>query len=249
MIIFNISIIFFIIITIFLGAYIIWRLNIKKLQTYNSSLLGKITVFEKYNQERLLTINGFSQGISLHSKSVKKSYWYEIAKEVIFICKSRKKPKILVLGLGGNTTSLLIQKEIPESIFTIIEIDKNIVQACEDWFYLNSLKNLKLIVSDAYKEIYNEEGIKSPFDAIVVDIFNGKKTVIKTREKKIMNQFLKLLKPKGILIFNWPANTEKTKQEAKKITDFYKEKKLKVSKKFIKDPRRYKNFVITVTSY
>src|SRR3989344_2985105 len=213
MIILSVSIILSII-TIFLGIYFIWRLNIKKLQTYISPNLGKIVVWEKHNGEKLLTINGFSQGISLHSKSVEKSYWYKIAKEVILICKNKKNPNVLILGLGGNSTTLLIQKENPKIILTIIEVDESIIQACKDWFNLNSLKNATIIQGDAYKEIFNLKKIKAPFDAIVIDIFNGNSGTLKTREEKIMSQFIKLLKPNGGLVFNWPANTEETKKEA-----------------------------------
>lgn len=237
----NIVILFILIFCLF----ILRRINVKKIKTYNSPLLGKIEVWQKYNGERLLTINGFSQGITIKDSSIKKSYWYKIAQQVILFCKKFKKPNILILGLGGNTTPFLIQKGIPDAYFTIVEIDDYIIKACKEWFSLDSLKKLNLINADAYKIIYYPRKINTPFDAIVIDIFNGKSGVIHTTEEKIIGQLKKLLKTHGILVFNWPANTEKTKKEAEQLVNYCKANNLKVAKDYIVDPRGYKNFVIT----
>lgn len=236
---------FLLLLIIFL-CFLFYRYRVKKLQVYNSSLLGTIVVWQKYNKERLLTINGFSQGLSIDDDSITKSYWYAIAQSVLKIIKKHKKPRVLILGLGGNTTSLLIQKENPKIAFTIIEIDKYIIQACTDWFSLGDIKNLTLIQEDAYKIIFTVKKIKPLFDAIVIDIFNGKSSPkIQSREEKIIAQLAKLITPKGALVFNWPANTEKTKQEANEIIQFCKNNNLIVRKEYIHDPRGYKNFVIT----
>lgn len=225
--------------------YILWRYNIKKLQTYISPLQGSVVVWEKYNKEKLLTINSYSQGISIADSSIKKSYWYKIARRVLEVCKKKKNPHVLVLGLGANTTSLLIQKENPKVFFTIVEIDKQIIQVCKDWFNLASLKNLTLINDDAYKVISRKTQIRGPFDAIIIDIFNGKSgRRIHSREEKIITQLTKLLHPHGVLVFNWPANSEKTKKEADEIMNNCKKIGLYVSKEYVQDTRRYKNFVI-----
>ncbi len=226
--------------------YILWRYNIKKVQTYISPLQGSIVVWEKYNKEKLLTINNYSQGISITDSSIKKSYWYKIASRVLEVCKKKKNPHVLVLGLGANTTSLLIQKENQRVSFTIVEIDTQIIQACKDWFNLYSLKKLTLINDDAYKVIGKKTQIRGPFDAIIIDIFNGKSSKkIHSREKKIITQLSKLLSPHGALVFNWPANSEKTKKEADKIMSNCKKIGLHVYKEYVKDSRRYKNYVIT----
>lgn len=236
----------FLLLLILFLCFVLYRYRVKKLQVYNSPLLGTIVVWQKYNRERLLTINGFSQGLSIDNLSITKSYWYTIAQSVLKIIKKQKKPRVLILGLGGNTTSLLIQKENPKIAFIIIEIDKYIIQACKDWFSLGDIKNLTLIQDDAYKVIFTVKKIKPPFDAIVIDIFNGKSSrKIQSREEKIITQLAKLITPKGALIFNWPANTEKTKQEANEIIQFCKNNTLIVHKEYIHDPRGYKNFVIT----
>lgn len=237
---------FLFLIILLICFYILWRYRLKKIQTYISPLFGTIVVWEKYNKEKLLTINNFSQGISINDASVKKSYWYKIASRTLEVCRKSKNPHVLILGLGANTTSLLIQKENPRVSFTIIEIDKQIIQACKDWFCLYSLKNLTLINDDAYKIIGKKMQLYKLFNVIVIDIFNGKSGYrIHSREEKIIVQLVKLLHPHGALVFNWPANSDKTKKEADEIIKNCKKIGLQVTKDYIQDPRKYKNFVIT----
>ena len=60
-----------IIIPLLLIPFLLWtyfRLRLKKLAQYKSEKLGNITVIEKYNKERVLTINYYAQGISIEKK-------------------------------------------------------------------------------------------------------------------------------------------------------------------------------------
>ncbi len=238
----------FLFIILLVCFYILWRYRVKKVQTYISPRLGTIVVWEKYNREKLLTINNFSQGISINDPTVKKSYWYKIASCVLEVCKKNKNPKVLILGLGANTIPLLIQKENPRVFFTIVEIDEHIIHACKDWFFLSSLKNVAFINDDAYKVIEKQKQIHGPFDAIVIDIFNGKSgLIIHSKEEKIITQLSKLLYPHGVLVFNWPANSKKTRDEVEEIITNCKKNNLEVSREYVVDPRGYKNFVITAS--
>jgi len=116
-----------------------WRLRLKRIAGYYSPLLGKIEIFQKYNGEKVLTINSYPQGVSIHDESIKKSYWYAIAQEVLRFTQKRKKPQILMLGLGACTIPNLIAKQDKNIHQTIIEIDKEIIKACHDFFGLGQL--------------------------------------------------------------------------------------------------------------
>lgn len=131
--------------------YIYWRIRLIKLAEYTSPLVGKIEVFEKYNKEKVLTINSYPEGVSIEDKSISKSYFYKAAKLVLEHCQNVKKPKVLMLGLGANTISSLIAREKPSISQTIVEYDAQIIQACIDFFNLKSLPNYKLIQADAFK--------------------------------------------------------------------------------------------------
>ncbi len=133
----------------------LWRVNIRKLKEYDSKF-GKIKVFKKYNCEKLLTIGVYEQGVSTEKESIKKSYWYKVAKETVKFCNGKKNPKVLMLGLGANTVSSLINKLNPKIHQTIVEIDKNIVLCCREFFELDKLTNYDLMIADAYK-LFDQE--------------------------------------------------------------------------------------------
>jgi len=45
-----------------------WRLRLKKIAFYNSPILGKIEIFQKYNSEKVLTINSILREYQLKIK-------------------------------------------------------------------------------------------------------------------------------------------------------------------------------------
>ena len=236
-----------IILVLLIGLILVYfRLRVKKLKTYRSSLTGTIIVWEKYNKERLLTTNGFSQGVSIKNKSISKSYWYFQAEQIVKHCKIRKDPIILWLGLGAGTGPQLVAKENSNIRQLAIEFDPLIVQAAREYFSLNTISNLTIIQNDAYKEIITLSKRRKNFDAIVVDIFtnddpvNGKRS----SENDFLRNVSKLLKSDGILIFNRLAHTKEEKERTRQLI-YQLEKSFKsVYWSFIKDSRGYQNEVI-----
>jgi spermidine synthase len=150
------------------------------------------------------------------------------------------------LGLGGNTTTQLIQIQNPNVHLTIVEIEKNIMIACKEWFNLEKLINPSIILSDAFKIVKSKNKIGSNYNAIVVDIFNGQSGPLHTREIGFLSSLPSLLASGGTIIFNWPANSGKTKNESKVITQYYEKLNFKVIKKYVADSRGYKNYVIVI---
>ena len=239
-----------IIIPLLLIPFLLWtyfRLRLKKLAQYKSEKLGNITVIEKYNKERVLTINYYAQGISIEKKSIKQSYWFTVAESAVKFCKGKKNPRILMLGLGANTISNLIDRLNPKIHQTIVEFDDKIIQACREYFYLDQLTNFKLIQSDVYKLLAKKNAFDKNFDAIIIDIFTGDAPFVdlKSNKSDFMQKIIRYLKRDGLIIFNRPAHNEPLRNGGKELkeclSNYFKKTKLLN----VKDPRGYQNNVIT----
>ncbi len=224
-----------------------WRLQIKKLKEYHSPILGLIEIWEKYNGEKILTINKYHHGISTDAKSFKKSYWYYIAKQALDHIKHQKKPEVLFFGLGANASSRTIDQQNPQAHQTIIEIDHSIIEACKEFFHLDEMKNMTVIEGDAYKLIDERKYSQKKFDVMVVDIFTGIPPYVstKTNQPPFIEKLQKWLKKDGLIIFNRPANIAADREDTKKLDAYLRTKFKKVQTVYIKDPRGYQNEIIT----
>lgn len=239
----------------------IWRLRLKKLKIYSSPLLGKIEVYSKYNGEKALTINNYVQGISIEHPSIENSYWGYVANLVISICKNKKVPSVLMLGLGANSISALIAKKNSKIKQTIVEIDSQIIQACKDYFNLDTTPNLTLIHEDVYKVFtllppyWKKEKKKKEdprikgkkFNVIIVDVFTGKTPFYSEDSSKpeFIMRLKQYLKNDGVILFNRPGTNREVLEDNERLARFLKSQFKKVKINLIKDTRGYRNNIIT----
>lgn len=227
----------------------LWRIGLRHLKNYQSPLLGKIEVVQKYNGEKMLMINNYIQGISIEKDSVKHSYWFCIADVVAKFCKRKDDPQVLMLGLGANAIPNLISEMNPQIRQTIIEIDKFIIDACRKYFHLDKLPLYQLIQADAYEIFERKENAIPVFDTIIVDIFTGQPPYIslQSNEPSYIEKIIPYLKKDGMIIFNRPAHKEAVRYDGQKLKE-YLNTLFKETKIFdIKDPRGFRNYVITAT--
>ncbi len=224
------------------------KVYIRRLKHYTSPLLGDVEVWQRVNGEKYLTINKSVQGISIEKSSVKKSYWYFIAQKVLDHCKKRASPHILFLGLGANTSSLLISNKNPKIHQTIIEIEEIIIDACRRFFNLDELKNYTLVHSDIHELINKREDFNNKFDVIVVDVFSGEPPFVslETNEPTFIEKLMRWAKKDALLIFNRHADTPHAQKIGQELYQHLLTLSSRVGLTSIKDPRGYENFVITV---
>ncbi|MFH0937656.1 MAG: methyltransferase domain-containing protein [Candidatus Daviesbacteria bacterium] len=230
-------------IPILLLAY--WRLRLKRLKSYPSSF-GKIEVFKKYNGEKLLAINTYPQGVSIEQESIKKSYWFAIAQQIVKFCKGKKEPQVLMLGLGANTIPNLIAQQNPKIYQTLVEINYSIIQACQNFFNLNNLPNYQLIQADAFELVKQRGAFKNKFDVIIVDIYIGKPPFVdlKSLEPSFIENLLPHLKPEGMIIFNKPGHTKEARSDSQILKKYLTTLFSKTQLFDINDPRGYKNNLV-----
>lgn len=226
----------------------LWRIGLRKLRVYRSPLLGKIEVLQKYNGEKILTTNSYIQGVSTEKISIKQSYWYCAAKQACDFCKNIKDPQVLMLGLGANTVSNLIASLNPQIHQTIVEIDGSIIKACREFFNLDILESYQLIQADAFKLLPQKNAFAGKkFNVIIVDIFNGKPPYVSItgNQPGFIKKLLPHLKQNCMVIFNRPGHTEQVRSDSKKLEDYLSTLFSKTQLFDIKDPRGFRNTIIT----
>lgn len=227
--------------------FLYFRLRIRRLRRYKAKI-GVIDVVETYDKERILKINTYSQGISINKGSVDKSYWYAVAKNAVDHCKNKKSPAVLFLGLGANTSSGLIARLNPGIHQTIVEIDPDVIQACREYFGLDTLLNAEVVNDDAFAYIKKAAKAKARFDVVVIDIFSGIAPFVVngTEKPDFIKRVEKILKKDGIMIFNRPDDSEEARSSTKELIKYLKNHFKDVKDIYIHDPRGYRNNVIIV---
>lgn len=154
-----------------------------------------------------------------------------------------------MFGLGANTISNLLAKDNPEIRQTIVEFDPQIIQACRDYFDLDKLPNHTIILADAYKLVNEPQNFNQKYDVIIIDIYVGRPPFVSLRSNQptFIQKVLPLLKKDGLIIFNRPGHTEEARTDSHKLEDYLKTLFKEVNFFDIKDPRGYRNNVISAS--
>jgi spermidine synthase len=163
---------------------------------------GEVKVIKILNTVKLRT-DGVTQSANYKSQFAKDGYWKKAAK--ILITKTNNPKDILLLGLGGGTVINYIAEQMPNCNQVCVEIDEVVIEACNRYFDLSSIKSLKIINADAFDFIANPikyNGTKN-FDAIFADTFRGGFFVKIPDLQLYLGQLKSLLNPKGLVLFNY----------------------------------------------
>lgn len=224
-----------------------WRISWWRLKRFQSSISGTVEVFRKYNGEKLLTINHYPQGVSTEHPSIKQSYWYRMARLTKRWTINQRHPQVLLLGLGANTISGLINQLAPQIHQTIVEIDPIIINICRQFFNLGALTNYTLTQADAFKLLNRSRPFPHLFDVIIVDLFTGPPpfAAINSSQPVFIVKLLPQLKSSGLVIFNHPAHTKEARETGWGLRRYLATLFRKVQVHFIQDPRGYRNYLIT----
>jgi spermidine synthase len=114
--------------------------------------------------------------------------------------KIRNMKKILVLGVaGGSVIKTLVDEINYEGDIIGVEIDKAVIEIANEYFQLNEIQNLKIVIEDAFEFVMNTE---TKFDLILIDIFQDTKMPDFLFDEKFIYRICHLLNLKGCIIFN-----------------------------------------------
>lgn len=221
---------------------------LKKIKIYHSPISGEIGVFQRVNGEKLISLNGYLQSVSIEKTDINQSYWWVISQQILKFVKDIEKPQVLMLGLGGGTIPKLVSKFNPNIYQTIVEIDKMVVKVANEYFHIDKLPNLKIITRDAYKLVSQKTVFSNKFDVIVVDIFVGNRQMVPqtSSDPSFIQDITRYLKNPGIILINRPANTAGFLAQSLELKSYLETIFKKVDQISIKDPRGFKSHVLVV---
>lgn len=107
---------------------------------------------------------------------------------------------ILVLGVaGGSVIKTLVDEINYKSKITGVEIDPEMIQIANQYFNLNEIKQLEIIIDDAFEFVLKT---KDRYDLIIIDIFEDTNMPNFLFEKFFSERVCFLLKDQGFILFN-----------------------------------------------
>lgn len=114
--------------------------------------------------------------------------------------KITKMDHILLLGVaGGSVIKTLVDEVAYKGRITGVEIDSDIIQIANQYFNLDQIKQLEIIIDDAFEFVLKT---KENYDLIIIDVFEDIKMPNFLFETFFTERILFLLKNKGFVIFN-----------------------------------------------
>jgi spermidine synthase len=107
---------------------------------------------------------------------------------------------ILILGVaGGSVIKTLIDDIKFNGKISGVEIDKEVIEIANKYFKLNEIKNLELIIDDAFEFVLKT---KDKYDLIIIDIFQDTTMPNFLFEDFFINRINFLLNVNGFILFN-----------------------------------------------
>ncbi|GAA6767863.1 methyltransferase domain-containing protein [Flavobacterium sp. CGRL1] len=107
---------------------------------------------------------------------------------------------ILVLGVaGGSVIKTLVDEIEYKGKITGVEIDAEMIQIANQYFNLNEIQQLEIVIDDAFEFVLKT---KDKYDLIIIDIFEDTNMPNFLFEKFFSERICFLLKDKGFVLFN-----------------------------------------------
>lgn len=117
-----------------------------------------------------------------------------------------KMDHILVLGVaGGSVIKTLVNEVGYKNKITGVEIDANVIALAKQYFELDSITNLEIILDDAFEFVLKT---KEKYNLIIIDIFQDTNMPNFLFEAFFVDRILEILDIKGIFLFNTMCLTD-----------------------------------------
>lgn len=119
----------------------------------------------------------------------------------------RRFKNILVLGVAGGSVIKTLVDEIKfAGKITGVEIDSTMIEIANDYFKLNEIPNLKIVIDDAFEFVLKT---KEAYDLIIIDIFQDTSMPAFLFQDFFINRINFLLNVNGFILFNTMITNEK----------------------------------------
>lgn len=112
----------------------------------------------------------------------------------------RKFKSVLVLGVAGGSVIKTLVEEIKfKGKITGVEIDDKVVDLANQYFGLDKIRNLDLIVDDAFNFVLKSQ---ETYDLIIIDIFQDTNMPSFLFQDYFINRLHDILNINGFILFN-----------------------------------------------
>lgn len=140
--------------------------------------------------------------------------------------KIKKMNHILLLGVAGGSVFKTLVNDIKFSgNLTGVEIDPAIIDIANEYFKLNEVPNLEIIIDDAFEYVLKTT---KKYDLILIDIFQDTTMPNFLFESFFTKRICFLLKSKGFVLFNTMILDEKSNNRNQKYLADFKEADLSI---------------------
>lgn len=140
--------------------------------------------------------------------------------------KVKKMQNILILGVaGGSVVKTLVDEIGYKGKIKGVEIDQQIIELANEYFHLDKIPNLEIIINDAQQFVKTE---KPNYDLIIIDIFQDREMPDFLFEKEFSEDLISLLNQNGIILFNTMIISEKDTKRNEKYKLNYSQKKFDI---------------------
>ena len=180
------------------------------------SYILPVNVYQKNSViSKSIEVNWNNGQLVLDSKNTNYSYGslqriLRIGLKKIGFEKIRAMDSILVLGVGGGSVFKTLVDEIQYKQELIgVEIDPEMIQIAKNYFQLDKIPNLSIIIDDAFEFVLKT---KKTYDLIIIDIFQDTEMPPFLYEKFFTDRIGDLLNYNGFILFNTMILNEKQEQ-------------------------------------
>ncbi len=177
------------------------------------SYLIPIRVYQKKSMvSKSIEVNWNNGQLVLDSQNTNYSYGslqriLRLGLKKIGFDKIRPMKNLLVLGVaGGSVIKTLVNEIRCKGNIIGVEIDPEVIQIANEYFELNKIPNLNLIIDDAFEFVLKT---KETYDLIVIDVFQDTHMPNFLFEKFFINRIGALLNSGGFILFNTMILNEK----------------------------------------
>ncbi|WP_298224789.1 spermidine synthase [Flavobacterium sp.] len=134
--------------------------------------------------------------------------------------KIRSMESLLILGVaGGSVIKTLVDEIHYKGKMTGVEIDPEVIQLANEYFQLDKIANLNLVIDDAFEFVLKT---KATYDLIIIDVFQDTHMPNFLFEKFFIHRLGNILNAGGYILFNTMTLDEKQNQRNKQyLSEFH----------------------------
>lgn len=188
----------------------------------SSPISGEIKVVQQMGQ-RSLYVGGLIQSVTGGTRGLPKRIWGRLVEEALSAVRANgiEIKNVLLLGLGGGTMAIQLQKALGPVPIDAVEIDQAIVHTARDYLNLSVIANLRVVVGDAVFVVTHPENFTLSFpdySLIIVDLYLGATYPSAAGTIEFFRGLNTLLAAEGLVVFN---RTSLDPDFASKLSGFF----------------------------